>query len=455
MSSTSSQASAPITFSGACSEIANPVTHSALDFFEKPSVLINYEGSFDQEVFPHVGCRGPQLDFFVTADSKNCLDLNRICLSLEVTLYKPNGTDRLNGSENIIFANNTLHSLFSHVELFLNEKLISSSNNNYHHSAFVETEISTNTTSKATWARCQGYQYRGDKNMNDEIKAKIVAKYTSEGKCSVQLYGAPHIDFLECERLLLPGVTLHLRFYRSSNLCAMETLTALNAADVKDLEQNAPTVTIEKASLFVNKIVLSDAVKVSIERALSKSRAVYPYIENLTKSFVVQAGQNCFVKENIFGTEPIRRLTLCMVRNRFFRGTTLASTPFRYEKFSLQKVELQRGNGLPIAGTPLDTTNNSRLYYNVITALGFERSGNGITLDEYEDNHFFLVFDLTSTREARKSLTLFPELTGAGLTMKLTFATALPEAVELFLIGERYSQVTIDASRNILKNSGY
>ena len=27
---------------------------------EKQSVLINYEGSDDQEVFPHVGCRGPQ-----------------------------------------------------------------------------------------------------------------------------------------------------------------------------------------------------------------------------------------------------------------------------------------------------------------------------------------------------------------------------------------------------------
>ena len=142
-----------------------------------------------------------------------------------------------------------------------------------------------------------------------------------------------------------------------------------------------------------------------------------------------------------------------MIRNRFFRGTTSASTTFCYEKFNLQNVELLRGNGLLRAGTPLDTTNNSRLYYNVITALGFERSGNGITLDEYEDNHFFLVFNLASTREASKSLNLFLELTGAGLTMKLTFATT-PEAVELFLIGERYSQVTIDATRNILKNVG-
>ena len=97
-----------------------------------------------------------------------------------------------------------------------------------------------------------------------------------------------------------------------------------------------------------------------------------------------------------------------MVRNRFFRGTTTASTRFSYKKFDLQKVKSLRGNGLPIAGTPLDTSNDTRLFYNTISALGFERGGNGITLEDYQDNHFYLVFDLSSTREASKSLTLFP-----------------------------------------------
>ena len=45
-------------------EIANPVTHCALDFFGRPSGLNYYEGSFDQEIFLHVGCRGPQLGFW-------------------------------------------------------------------------------------------------------------------------------------------------------------------------------------------------------------------------------------------------------------------------------------------------------------------------------------------------------------------------------------------------------
>ena len=255
----------------------------------------------------------------------------------------------------ILFSNNTLHSLFSHVELFLNGKLISSSNNNYHHAAFVETELTTDPISKKTWACCQGYQYRPNKKKNLEIKDGIMKKFSDLGKCSLHLYGAPHVDFLDCERVLLPGVTLHLRFYRSPNQCALETLTDLDEAAAKALDQNTPVVVIERASLFVNKIVLSDTVKLSIERALTKSCAIYPYIENSTKSFIIQSGQNCFVKENVFGTEPIRRLTLCMVRNRFFRGATTASTLFRYEKFDLQRVELHRGNGLPIAGTPVDT----------------------------------------------------------------------------------------------------
>ena len=48
-------------FNSLATDIANPVTHSALDFFEKPSVLVNYESGFDQEIFPQVGCNGPTL----------------------------------------------------------------------------------------------------------------------------------------------------------------------------------------------------------------------------------------------------------------------------------------------------------------------------------------------------------------------------------------------------------
>ena len=178
-------------------EIANPVTHSALDFFERPHILINYEGAYDQEVFPHVGCRGPQLDFFVTAENKNCIDLNRICLALDVSLYTPDGKTLVKPGTDpvLIYGSNLLHSLFSHVELFLNGKLISSSNNNYHHAAFVETELTSDTEGKQTWAQCQGYRYRGDAKQYAEQKDKIIDAFTERGNYNISLYGAPHVDF--------------------------------------------------------------------------------------------------------------------------------------------------------------------------------------------------------------------------------------------------------------------
>ena len=106
-----------IQFHGRASEVENPVTHSALDFFGRPSVLINYEGSHDQEVFPQVGCRGPQL-YFVTSDNRNLIELNKIILDLECAIYEADGKTPAQDMLPVCFTNNTLHSLFSHAEFF-------------------------------------------------------------------------------------------------------------------------------------------------------------------------------------------------------------------------------------------------------------------------------------------------------------------------------------------------
>ena len=91
---------------------------------------------------------------------KNLIDLNRIVLCVAVALYHEDGKTRAKpGDYEDVFTNNTLQHLFSHAEIYLNEKLISHSNNYYLHSAFVETELSTDTESKNTWADYQGYNY--------------------------------------------------------------------------------------------------------------------------------------------------------------------------------------------------------------------------------------------------------------------------------------------------------
>ena len=431
-------------FNSLATDIANPVTHSALDFFEKPSVLVNYESGFDQEIFPQVGCNGPTLEFVVSGDTRNCIDLNLIQISVHASIYNSDGSEKLKSDDGktVIFANNSLHSLFSQCEIYLNGVLVSDSNNSYHHRSFIETELTTTIESKNTWTQCQGYQY--NENPADEKSSYYVDQFknTIEADYRLNFYGSLYVDFFTCEKLLLPEVSMRIKLYRSSNEFALISLG--------DEKGNVFQAVIDKASLFVRKVTVTESVRLSIERALLKSPARYPYIESLCKSFIIQSGQNTFIKESIFGTEPIRRLTVCMISNEDFRGRA-STSPFHYKKFGLRKLEIVRGNGLPIAGTPVDTTSIVRLYHNSLNALGFKNGGNGIKLGNFED-HFMLTFDLTSSQEASKNFTLFPELTGAPLTLKLSFDDGLKKAVELYLIGERYSQVFIDSQRNILKN---
>ena len=107
-----------------------------------------------------------------TSDNENCLNLNPICLGLDVKLYNPEAKDAA-APDNVLYSNNTLHYLFPFVELFLNGKLISSSNNNYHHAGVVETELATGTVSKGKWTVCQDYFYRPNKDKNLEGKNKV------------------------------------------------------------------------------------------------------------------------------------------------------------------------------------------------------------------------------------------------------------------------------------------
>ena len=270
---------------------------------------------------PHVGCRGAQLYFFVTAEAKNLIDLKRILLSVKVGVYTEDAKTRASVNEHpIVFSNNTLHTLFSHAELYLNGKLISHSNNCYSNAAIIETELTTDTEGKETWAKCQGYDYLPKTKEQDQAFNKLYADFDGKIECTAELYGELHVDFFDCEKLLVPGVTLHLRLFRSPN----NTLLFMKGTDeeAKTLYGKVQAV-IEKASLFVRKAVVTDSVKLSIEKALVKSPAIYPYIESLSKILIIQAAKIGFVKKNLFGTEPIRRLTFCMVKNSPFRSTPL------------------------------------------------------------------------------------------------------------------------------------
>ena len=141
----------------------------------------------------------PNWTFLIKAEAKNLIDLNPILSSVEVGIYTEDGKTPAKVNEHpVVFSNNTIHT-FSRAELYLNGNPISHTNNCTLHSAFIETKLMIDR-GKKTWAKCQGSIYLAQTKEQDQALNKLYAGFGCKKECTAELYGALHIDFLECEK---------------------------------------------------------------------------------------------------------------------------------------------------------------------------------------------------------------------------------------------------------------
>ena len=124
----------------AAHKIPKPTTHSSLDIFSKPEVLVSFDNSFEQETLP---VTAPVFEFVLTTDRNIYLDLQSVELKLEAKIGKgANGNTNLKtelaggntvakATDRVSFINNTLHSFFSNCDILFNIEIVHTSNNLY------------------------------------------------------------------------------------------------------------------------------------------------------------------------------------------------------------------------------------------------------------------------------------------------------------------------------------
>ena len=161
--------------------LPNEATHSSLDLFEKTALLVTFDGSFCQKLGPVYSPDGPILEFEVTGDRNNFIDLQKKFLEVKCKIVQSSGADlKYDGAATAdtaktdapYFCNNVKNSHFSDCTVSANGLKISNANGNYAHKSFIETEFSHNKDAKNTWLACQGYSYEEDPSA---IKAGEIA----------------------------------------------------------------------------------------------------------------------------------------------------------------------------------------------------------------------------------------------------------------------------------------
>ena len=68
-------------------------THSSLDLFEKPSLLVTFDGSFCQKLGPVYSPNGPMLEFEVAGDRNDFIDLQKIFLEVKCKIFQSSEAD--------------------------------------------------------------------------------------------------------------------------------------------------------------------------------------------------------------------------------------------------------------------------------------------------------------------------------------------------------------------------
>ena len=123
--------------------LPNEATHSSLYFFEKQPLLITFENAFDQKIGPVCSPNGAMLEFEITGDRNNFVDLQKIYLEIRCKVTQTNGADlRYDNtdptvSDSPFLVNNSLYSLFSDCTLSANGLKISNANSNFAHKSFI------------------------------------------------------------------------------------------------------------------------------------------------------------------------------------------------------------------------------------------------------------------------------------------------------------------------------
>src|SRR6185436_17838974 len=203
---------------------------SELDLFAVPPTQTSIETGTWIEYNPvNSVAHGVPLEFQIQGTGQEYIDLANTLLYVAAKITKADGTD-IDNTNAVGAVNLTLHSLFSEIDIKLNNTIITTTNNTYAYRAYLETVLSYGIEAKTSQLRAAGYYkdapgHMEEGNPNDAqgrntgIKARHALFADSR---TVELIGKIHGDLFFTERYLPSECSLHVRLVRNRDaFCLM------------------------------------------------------------------------------------------------------------------------------------------------------------------------------------------------------------------------------------------
>jgi hypothetical protein len=421
---------------------------SELDLFVIPPTQnsIEYGHYTTHRPLAPIGNDSP-IEFVVSGNSDEYIDLSQTMLYLTVKLTKTEHAVAPPGQgvtvHNVGPVNNWLHSMFSQVDIFLNQKCISPPSNCYNYRAYIENLLNYGSEAKNSHLQ-SSYWHKdtGEMGVAANNEGFIERRRSSSNNKIVDLFGNIHCDIFNQDKYLLNGVELAVKFTPSkpqfhlmSNLAAPEC-----------------TFEILTAELFVRKVKINPTIQLGHAEGLLRNTAKYPISRVDVKQITLPANILNKTIDNLYiGLLP-KRIIVGMVRNSAFNGT-YSTNPFNFEHFNLNFLSFYI-DSIQIPSKPYTPDFPSELFmreYNSLfsgSGIHYSDTGNNISHDEYAKGFFFICADLSPDLSSNSSHWQIQK--NGTLRIELRFQQPLEESVTVILFSEFDNLIEIDKNRQII-----
>ena len=380
---------------------------------------------------------GAAIEFNIPGTSSAYIDLTNTLLHVNFNIVKTDGTS-LEKTDHVGVTNNILHSMFSQIDLNIQQHPTSEVGNNYAYKAYLDLLLGNPTQHDLNGI---GF-YKDDSDHPEDTDPAgrnnglfIRSYWTAESK-TYDVIGRLQVDLCQQDRLLLNGVPVNIKLWQSKDPFRLATAT----------DDNAYKLVIKEAALKVAMVKVDPELFIGQSKTLKNSEALYPYTRSVVKSYAVPSGQYSFITDDLFQGDVPRQLIVGLVSSSGVHGK-FTKNPLNFQHFDCNYAGFFV-DSQSTPSSPLQPSYKSDNYVEAYQRLYTSRVESAIhlTRQDFKRGCCLYVFnpegDLND-RFARRAHT----------RLELKFSEALPETCTVIVYAKFQSLMKIDASRNVVLES--
>ena len=317
-----------------------PCTKSEVDLFSVPPTQVVMESARYVECQPIASiAQNAPIEFSISGSGNEYMDLGNSMLNVKIQITQADGTP-IDNTHQVAPINLILHSIFSDLEVKLNETVISTCGGLYPYRCYIETLLSFGSDAKSSQLQASGYaaDVAGHFDETDPMGAAAQNRGLIKDLC-----GKLHFDLSYQDKLIPSDVGLRIRLTPSKDAFCLMAHGAQPGFKVKILE----------ARLLIRKVRISDSLYLAHAKGFQHGNARFPLRRVAIKSYSIPQGLLSHSQEGISSGQLPTRMVLGFVENNAMNGT-YNSNPFHFKHFGVTDLKIWIGGQADVHVTPLE-----------------------------------------------------------------------------------------------------